>query len=153
VDDIGDGERRAKDTVQAIYGEAADEEDEDRRKALAAHAAKSEDAKRIHAMSSLARSERGIPTRPVRLNNGAWVLNCPNGTLDLRTGELRPHRREDYLTNLCPVPYDPQARCPLWERFLTQIFPAAGGRAEFEGDADLIAYVRRFCGYCLTGLV
>jgi putative DNA primase/helicase len=69
-------------------------------------------------------------------------LNCPNGTIDLRTGGLRPHRREDYVTKLCPTRYDPAATCPAWDRFLGSIFT---------GDEELIGFIRRLLGYCLTG--
>src|SRR5262249_51176576 len=65
-----------------------------------------------------------------------------NGTLDLRTGELRPHRREDLLTKLCAVEYDPRARAPAWERFLAEVFP---------GDPALVGFLQRLLGRCLSG--
>src|SRR5262245_15621797 len=105
-------------------------------------ALKSEDARRIHAMIDMARSETGVAVRPEDLDADPWLLNCDNGTLDLRTGELRPHRREDLLTKLCPTPYDPDAKCPLWEASLLRIFT---------GDPDLVGYWQRLSGYCLTG--
>ncbi len=58
------------------------------------------------------------------------------------TGELRPHRREDLVTKLAPVEYDPDATCPEWESFLVT---ATGG------DQELMAYLQRGVGYCLTG--
>ena len=73
-----------------------------------------------------------------------WLLNAPNGTLDLRTGELRPHRREDYITKL--VPDSRSTRPPR----------ARPGRRScdriFAGDAELIGFVRRLVGYALTGV-
>ena len=42
------------------------------------------------------------------------LLNVLNGTIDLRSGKLRPHQRENYMTCLAPVRYDPDARSPLW---------------------------------------
>ena len=69
-------------------------------------------------------------------------MNVLNGTLDLRTGELRPHRREDLITKLAPVVYDHEARCPLFLAFLDRILA---------GNADLIAFVQRAVGYSLTG--
>ena len=42
------------------------------------------------------------------------LFNCLNGTLDLRTGQLRPHRREDLITKMAPVAYNPDADCPRW---------------------------------------
>ncbi len=143
-------ERWAKDTVRMIYIEAAAAPDE-LSKALAAHALRSEDARRIRAMVSLARSEPGIPVLPPDLDRDPWLLNCANGTLDLLTGQLRPHGREDLLTKVCPVEYHPDAPCRTWQRFLTHIFPATGDTAEQPGNAELIGFLQRLLGYCLTG--
>jgi putative DNA primase/helicase len=109
--------------------------------AMQSWALKSEFAPRINAMLDLARSEPGIPVLPEDLDRDGWLLNCVNGTLDLRTGQLREHRREDLLTKLSPTPYEPNAACPHWLKFLTEIFP----------DPDLIDYMQRLLGYCLTG--
>jgi putative DNA primase/helicase len=90
----------------------------------------------------VAASEPGIPILPGQLDADPFLLNVRNGTLDLRTGQLREHRREDYLTKLVPVEYDLAASCPNWGRFLQRIM---------DGNADLIAYLRRVIGYALTG--
>jgi putative DNA primase/helicase len=110
-------------------------------------AIESESAKRINAMLDLARSEPGIPILPEQFDADPWLLNCPNGTLDLRTGQLREHRREDYITKLCPTSYDAAALCPTWERFLEAVFP----NDEDEPDLELIRFVQRLLGRCLTG--
>jgi putative DNA primase/helicase len=102
-------------------------------------------------MVDMAQSEPGIPILPDALNGDRWLLNCVNGTVDLRTGELRSHRREDHLTALCPTPYDPEGACPTWHRFLYDIFPESGGAAETPDNWELIAYVHRFLGSALTG--
>jgi putative DNA primase/helicase len=110
-------------------------------------ALESESAKRINAMLDLARSEPDIPILPGQMDGDPWLFNCPNGTLDLRTGEVREHRRQDHITKLCPTPYEPEAQCPTWERFLGAVFPTDDG----EPDADLITFVQRLLGRCLTG--
>ena len=46
---------------------------------------------------------------PMRWDSDPWLLGCPNGTLDLRTGKLREARREDYITKQISVPFDPAA--------------------------------------------
>jgi len=63
-------------------------------------------------MVSLAESEPGIPVRPEELDRNPWLLNCQNGTLNLKTMELYSHRREDLLTNVLAVPYDASAPMP-----------------------------------------
>lgn len=70
------------------------------------------------------------------------LLNCKNGVVDLRTGEIRPHDRELYLTQLVPFPYDPAAKCPAFEKTLREIF---------NGDMELVHYVQCAFGYMATG--
>jgi putative DNA primase/helicase len=106
-----------------------------------------ESARRINAMLDLARSEPCIPILPEQMDADPWLFNCPNGTVDLRTGALREHRREDYITKLCPTRYDPDARCPAWCRFLEAVFPTDEGVA----DDELITFMQRLLGRCLTG--
>ena len=72
------------------------------------------------------------------------LFNVNNGTLDLSSGELRPHDRGDSLTKISPADYDPQARCELFLSFLDTIF---------KSDQELIAYLQRVFGYALTGLI
>lgn len=107
-----------------------------------AHAKKSHQAKAIRDMLAMARSELGIRQIPEVFDTDPWALNTLSGTVDLRTGNIHPHRREDYLTKLCPTQYAPEATCPAWEQFLDLVFG---------NDADLIGFVRRLFGYCLTG--
>lgn len=73
-----------------------------------------------------------------------WLLNVQNGTVDLRTGQLRGARREDYITKQAPVRFDATATRPVWDAFLFRIMA---------GDQDLIAYLRRLVGYILTGAI
>jgi putative DNA primase/helicase len=101
-----------------------------------------QEARRIGAMMKLATSEPPIPVSIGALDTDTWLLTVRNGTIDLRTGALRPHRPEDLITKLAPVDYDPEAPCPRWERFLAEIFA---------GDAGLIEFMQRFVGHCLTG--
>lgn len=138
-DEAGRVHKLAKGRVRGIYREASEAEDEDRRKALAKHAAASESETRIRAMVELAKSE--VPVSPEELDSDPWVLNVLNGTINLRTGELREHRREDLITKLAPVEYEPDAAAPTWEAFLERVLP---------GD-ELRAFVQRAAGYSATG--
>jgi putative DNA primase/helicase len=96
----------------------------------------------VTAMVALARNELALPYE--QLNQQPWLLNVPNGTLDLRTGTLRPHRREDYLTALAPVAFDPAATCPTWDRFLADVF---------QGNTKVSRFFYQLAGYALTGVV
>src|SRR5258708_35848426 len=93
-------------------------------------------------MLDLARSDEPVPILPDQLDRDPMLLNVRNGTLDLRTGELRPHSGGDYLTRLAPVTYEPAADCPTWRGFLDSVFA---------GDAEIIVFVQRLIGLCLTG--
>jgi P4 family phage/plasmid primase-like protien len=138
-DAAGRVHRLAKETVRGIYREASEAADEDRRKALAKHAAASESETRIRAMIELAKSEN--PISPDELDADPWLLNVLNGTIDLRTGQLREHRREDHITKLAPVEHDPHAKAPTWEAFLGQVLPSE----------ELRGFVQRAAGYSATG--
>ena len=141
-DTTGEVFRRAKATVAAIYAEAAAAADDEGRKAIGRWATRSEGEGRIRSMVSLAESEPKIPITTVQLDAEPWLLNCLNGTIDLRTGLLREHRRADLLTKLAPVEYDPSARLDLWERVLDEAT---------NGDAEFKAFLQRTAGYAATG--
>jgi P4 family phage/plasmid primase-like protien len=144
IDDIGAVHRLAKSAARKVLMEASTIDDEEKRKAHVAWGFISESRAKIESMLAMATSEEGIPILPEDLDGDVWLFNCPNGTVDLKTGLLRGHRREDNITQLCPVTFDPSARCPLWDDTL-HLF--------FGGDTELIDYVQRLCGYALVGVI
>ena len=139
-DDGEDVGGRAKATARHLWTEAAAAPSEDRRKALAKWAIYSESEPGIRRMLELAKSEPGIPVTIDQLDADPWLLNAPNGTLELRTGHLRPHRREDLITKITSAPYDPDARHPMLDRFLERVLP----------DETVRTFVQRAAGYALT---
>lgn len=143
LDDTGQVYRWAKTTVRGIYAEAASAGDDTRSAALSKHAARSQAEARIKAMVSLAESELPVPVLPDQLDAHPWLFACHNGVLDLRTGWLREHARDDLITRVTTVRYDPEATCPRWLAFLEQVMG---------GDTELISFLQRAVGYSLTGL-
>ena len=141
VDQTGEVFRRATNTVKTIYAEATLYSNP-MREEIAKHAIRSESSGKIAAMVRLAESERSIAVAPNQLDADPWLLNVLNGTINLRTGELRSHRREDLITKLAPVEYDPEARLKQWDDFLAD---ATGG------DKELADFLQRAVGYSLTG--
>jgi len=140
-----DGDRAlglAKSTAKAIYLEAGGAASPAERERLARWAVASETEKRLRSMLALAQAEPGIPVQPEDLDRDPWALNVQNGTLDTRTGELRPHRRDEFITRCLPIRYDPAADCPLWRATLERIL---------DGRADLIRYFQKAIGYSCTG--
>ncbi len=83
-----------------------------------------------------------IVINPAKLDRSPFLLNCANGTVDLRTGELRPHSWLDYLTVICPTAYDPKAQAPRWEQFMGEIML---------GRDELVSYLQRALGYSISG--
>lgn len=141
-DSSGEIYRRAKKTVRGMLIEAAHIESEEVRKALVKHERRSESENRIKAMVNVAQSESGIPIRLTHFDADPMLFNVQNGTIDLRKGELRKHRREDLISKISPVTYDPLAPAPLWGAFIKRITNGSEGLAE---------YLARTVGYSLTG--
>jgi putative DNA primase/helicase len=138
-DDTGELARRAKQTVGEMFHQADPGNGGNIDKELVRHAMRSESKSSIEAMVVLAQS--AVPVTPDLLDRDPWFLNCENGTIDLRTGVLREHRREDLITKLAPIEYDSVAAAPAWESFLERVLP----------DAEVRAFVQRAVGYSLTG--
>ena len=142
LDEVGAAVERAKETVRRFYALAAETSDDGRRKQILKHLQASETNRQIRGMLRLAESDPAIATRTSDFDADPWLLNVLNGTLELRTGDLGPHRREDLLTKLAPVEYDPDATAPQWLDFLSAVF---------DGDQELVTFMQRVIGYALTG--
>lgn len=139
-DDRNYVEHLAKQLADQLWQKAQRDNDDLGRK----HATRTASAKGIQSMLVLVRSDPEIAISPDEMDRDHLSLNCPNGTIDLRAGQLREHRPEDFITKLCPTPFDPDAEAPRWEKAIRRIF---------DGDKELISFVQRLFGYCLTGLV
>ena len=108
--------------------------------ALMKWAKSSESSNRIE--SVLKRAQGHMYARADAMDAHPWLLNCINGTLDLHSGKLQAASPQDLITKMTSVLYDPKAPCPLWEKSVLDICC---------GDTDLMAYLQRVLGYCLTG--
>lgn len=106
------------------------------------HAIDSEKASGISAMMKLAQTEHGVSAPADLFDRDPFQFNVLNGTIDLRTGVLRPHSHADLITKLAPVRFDDRATCPLWTAFLERIM---------DDDETMILYLARLAGLCLTG--
>ncbi|MFI9721545.1 phage/plasmid primase, P4 family [Streptomyces sp. NPDC052396] len=97
---------------------------------------------RIDALLTELRSVPHVHVDAAEFDARPDLLTFRNGTVNLRTGFLRPHDKGDMITYALDLDYDPQAKCPRWEQFLGEIFP---------GHPELVAYVQRLIGYGITG--
>lgn len=83
-----------------------------------------------------------VEIRTAELDADPMLVRVKNGVINLQTQRYRENRRQDLMTSVCPVEYDPKAASPLWLRFITDITC---------GDAELAAFLKRLVGYMLTG--
>ena len=129
-----------KETARSILIEAYAEPDDKRSTDLIKHSKTSSSGMRVKAMIELSIPDLAVTVR--ELDNYPYLLNVNNGTIDLRTGELKPHDKNDRITSIIPIDYDPAAKSDIWESFLNDTF---------ESNQELINYMRIWFGYCATG--
>ena len=92
------------------------------------------------AVERLAQADPRLATTVDVWDADPWLLNTPDGVVDLRTGNLRPHSSGDYMTKITAV--GPGGDCPRFKLFMREIMA---------GDEEMVAFVQRVLGYCLTG--
>lgn len=141
-DHAGNVHELARATVESLWREAFTADDGERRAELRKWAMRSESAARLEAMVRTARTDPRVAVGPDDLDADPWALNATNGTVDLRSGVLRPHRPADLHTKVAGVAHDQAAEAPTFEAFLEKIVP----------DPDVRVFVQRAIGYSLTGL-
>lgn len=92
-------------------------------------------------MRAVARQQKAwVPT--ANFDQRTDYITAANGAINLQTGQIEPFDREHYALNTLSVPYDPAAKCPIWENALSKIF---------QNKTEMIEYVQRLLGYTLTG--
>lgn len=105
---------------------------------------------RIKALQSLSRRRNvltlaaaGTGLTGNEWDSNPWLLGVSNGVIDLKTGEFRDGRPEDYIRTVAPTAWRGiDAKCPTWEKFISEVFG---------GDRDLTGYIHRLLGYGLIG--
>ncbi len=103
-------------------------------------AAKLAGASTVGGVERLAKSDRKHAATSDEWDADLWLLNTPGGVVDLRTGRMRPHERDDRMTRIASA--TPRGACPHWLAFIDQVT---------QGDKAFADYLQRFAGYCLTG--
>ncbi|MBK9497223.1 MAG: bifunctional DNA primase/polymerase [Xanthomonadales bacterium] len=132
----------ARHTVNAIFEEARDAHNPDDAKLASKWAVSSQSRGRLDALIYLASTEPSIHTPPEMFDIDPLLLNCKNGTVDLRTGAYYTHDSSRLLSKEVNTPYDVDATCPKWVDFLNRIM---------DGNTSLIKFIQRAVGYSLTG--
>jgi P4 family phage/plasmid primase-like protien len=130
----------ATEVARSIHREAAGAPTPERSRALSRWAIYSES---LHARKAMIDSAAPhIPVVPGEFDSHPDLFNCRNGTLHLTTMDFYPHTKEDLLTKMAAVDYDPAAECPQWLAHLNLIFA---------GDDEYLAGFQAMCGYTLLG--
>ncbi|WP_121062195.1 phage/plasmid primase, P4 family [Chachezhania antarctica] len=157
-EDLDEAGRRRKSELRTIADEAAEiRKDLGRRKSQhRQHARASGNSAKISNM--LLEAKPKVARMIAEINADPYSVNVANGTVKFHFGvdpheeawgdarpkwrvELHPHDREDLISKMIPVAYDPAAACPAWLAFLDRVQP----------DPEVQAFLRRWIGYCLTG--
>lgn len=134
--------RMARVCARTIAEEAITIDDEKFAKKVRSWGHSSLMASRLESMTRIAKCDASIWVEPENLNRNPCLLNCPNGTIDLRTGHLCPHKPSDLITQIARVNFDNEAKCPRWMQFLGEIQSPA-----------VIQSLQLMAGYSLTGLM
>ena len=130
----------AKKLADELYVFAIKITDEDTRKRYIERVRKLQFRKNRKTMVEDAKSVYPVPNKEFDRNTD--LFNCKNGTLNLNTGEFRPHDPADFITLMSGVTYDPGASCPRWDQFITEVMCS---------DEALATYLQKSLGYALTG--
>lgn len=134
--------RLAKETARSISQEAANENDESRRRALIQHALKSENKQQLDSMIQVAKTEKGITISQSQLDQNKYLLGVTNGVVNLRTGGLIDNSKESMITKRAGTHFNLNAECPQWIQFVDEIT---------DGNKELSSYLKKIIGYSLTG--
>lgn len=137
-----EAEERIQHAALTMQKDEAAERASKREKSLLKWYEQSQNQSRIAACRAGMQAHLGITHD--QLDRSPWLLNVANGTIDLRTAELRDHDRSDMLTQIADVAYDDNARAPTWDAFLSSAMGA---------DIQLSLYLQRWAGYMATGHV
>ena len=132
-----------KDTLDLLYKDASTIKDYDKWRSIEKQLRKLESHRRQETILKAAAVKPDAIITSSDLDQNPMLLNCLNGTLNLKTGALQPHNPKDFITKQVNINYDENAKCPVFLNFLNRIMG---------NNTVLVDYIQRYIGYCLTGL-
>jgi putative DNA primase/helicase len=128
--------------IRSMYREILETADYREKDAIEKAAVQSESMRRRDAFIRAASLIPGFTIEVEALDTNPFLLNVQKGTIDVTNGEFREYRREDYITKMANVVYDPTAACPRWEIFIREIMDNKG---------ELISFFQTALGWGITG--
>ncbi len=108
------------------------------------HLIKSESFRRIQALVGLVKVSEEIIVEDYELDKDEYLFNVREITLNLKNGKGITPEPKHLITKKSNFIYEKDAKCPIWEMFLMQIF---------NNDLQLIHFVQKAMGYSLSGNV
>ena len=154
--------RFARQVANDLAIDALTIEDLDKKRDAMGHALECQSMPRLRAMVTLCQSELGVFIDADEFDKDIMLFNVQNGTIDLRTGKLLPHNPLDYISKISPITYNPNATCPRFMDFLDEALLWVNNGSDLSDEAkferakktdNVIEYLHRYGGYCLTGAV
>lgn len=124
-----------------LLARVSDADGKDERRRLVDWATRSESAHGIDSTLRVARTVPGVAVHHDALDADPWLLNVRNGTVDLRTGQMRPHDPTDLQMMQTATSYVNGAPAVRFREFLTTILP----------ETDVREFVQRILGLALVG--
>ena len=151
-DEFVEAEKRAERTMLDAFTEAKHITDGEKRKGFLRFVNKSLSRAALASMIHLTK-KKVRQASASDFDQDPWALNTENGTVDLRTGTLRPHRPEDLLSKMIPLRYDQHAQCPQFMAFLYRIMGSHPDASEGDNtNADqMVSYLQKAFGCAATG--
>jgi putative DNA primase/helicase len=151
-DEFVEAEKRAERTMLEAFAETKHVTDGEKRKAFLKFVNGSLSRAALANMIHLAKKK--VQQASVSdFDQDPWSLNAKNGTVDLRSGRLRPHRPEDLLSKMIPLEYDENAECPQFMTFLFRIMGSHPDASEGENIKanQMVSYLQKVFGCAATG--
>jgi len=128
--------------VRGIYAELIKTSDYRDRFEIEKHAKQCESVRRRKALIEAASWIPELNVKTDDLDTDPWLLNVKNGTIDLRSGEIKEHDPNDLITRCANVVYDKNAECPVWRKFLMEIM---------NYNNEVIRFIQNAAGWAVTG--
>lgn len=143
LDDTGEVKKYTDLVLADMKAQAFEIDDEQERETFLRFVTQCGNSNRKNAMITETQHLDGIPVLPDQMDAYQEYLNCQNGIINLRNGELMPHVPEFMMSKICLSEYDVSDKKPVrWLKFLDEVC---------NGDQELVRYLQKCVGYSLTG--
>ena len=143
LDESGEVKKLADEVCEDLKKEAWQIPDEDLQETALKFAKKTAGSSAKEAMIKECQHLFDIPASPEDFDAYTDYLNCQNGIINLRNGELIPHDSRLMMSKICNTEYDVKRRKPQrWLQFLDEVT---------NGDKAMQEYIQKCVGYSLSG--